>query len=288
MIPGDAVLATLPPGTQLTQEQYQTRRHQLGLDKPVPVQYAIWLGGVVKGNFGDSTQSRRPVADELKQRLPVTLQVGLFALIFSLLIAIPAGVASAVWRNSKVDRVVTFVSVAGLAIPDFWLALMLILLFSLKLKWLDPVGYASILSDPVTALRLAIMPTFVLGWGVAAVIARQTRSSMLEVLHQDYVRTARAKGLHESRVIWLHALRNAMLPVITIIGLIFGRILAGAVIVETVFAIPGMGRLLVDSINFRDFRTVQAIVVIIALTVVAANLVTDVAYTWLDPRIHYQ
>lgn len=287
LVPGDPVLATVPPGTELTQEDYQARRHQLGLDKPIPVHYAIWVSHVLQGEFGDSTHTRRPVADELKHRIPVTLQVGVIALLFSLLISVPAGVASAVWRNSPVDRIVTFVAIAGVAIPDFWFGLMLILLFSLELKWLAPVGFVSILEDPLAALKLAIMPTIVLSTGLAAVIARQTRSSMLEVLRQDYVRTARAKGLREMRVIWMHALRNALLPIVTILGLVLGRVFAGAVIVETVFAIPGMGRLLVNSISFRDFQTVQAIVLIISLSVVTANLMTDLLYTRLDPRIRY-
>ncbi len=288
MIPGDAVLATVPPGTQLTQEDYQARRHQLGLDKPIPLHYAIWLSHAVRFDFGDSTHTRRPVSDELKQRLPVTLQVGAFAFLFSLIVAVPAGVASAVWRNSIIDRVVTLIAVAGVAIPDFWFGIMLILLFSLQLHWLNPIGFVSVFQDPLGAIKLSLMPTLVLGQGLAAVIARQTRSSMLEVLRQDYVRTARAKGLGEMRVIWVHAMRNALLPIVTILGLVLGRIFAGAVIVETVFAIPGMGRLLVNSISFRDYQTVQAIVFIISLAVVTANLVTDIAYTWLDPRIRYQ
>ncbi len=288
LVPGDPVLATVPPGTQFTQEDYQSRRHQLGLDKPIPVHYAIWISHAIQGNFGDSTHTRRPVMDELKQRLPVTLQVGALALVFSLVIAVPAGVASAVWRNSLIDRVVTLVTVAGVAIPDFWFGIMLILLFSLQLHWLAPVGFVYIYNDPIEAIKLSIMPTFVLGQGLTAVIARQTRSSMLEVLRQDYVRTARAKGLGEMRVVWLHAMRNALLPVVTIMGLVVGRVFAGAVIVETVFAIPGMGRLLINSISFRDFQTVQAIVLIISVTVVTANLITDLLYTRLDPRIRYQ
>jgi len=288
LVPGDAVLATVPPGTELTREDYEARRAQLGLDKPIPVHYAIWMSHVLQGDFGDSTHTRRPVADELKQRIPVTVQVGVIALVWSLLISVPAGVASAVWRNSPIDRVVTFVAIAGVALPDFWFGIMLILLFSQKLQWLSPVGFVSIFENPREALMLSIMPTVVLGNGLAAVIARQTRSAMLEVLRQDYVRTARAKGLREFQVIWMHALRNAMLPIVTIMGLVLGRVFAGAVIVETVFAIPGMGRLLVNSIGFRDFQTVQAIVFIIAVTVVMANLVTDLIYTRLDPRIRFQ
>jgi peptide/nickel transport system permease protein len=278
----------VPPGTELSEEDYQARRRQLGLDNPIPVHYAIWMSNVLQGDFGDSTHTRRPVMDEVRQRIPVTLQVGAFGLLFSLLVSVPAGVASAVWRNSIVDRTVTFIAIAGVAIPDFWFGIMLILLFSLELQWLTPFGFEYIYKDPLEAVRLAIMPTVVLGTGLAAVIARQTRSSMLEVLRQDYVRTARAKGLHELRVVWMHGLRNALLPIVTILGLVLGRIFAGAVIVETVFAIPGMGRLLINSIGFRDFQTVQALVLLIALSVVTANLITDLLYTRLDPRIRYQ
>jgi peptide/nickel transport system permease protein len=287
LLPGDPVFATFQPGEDVDEAMYEARKRELGLDRPVPVQYAMWLGRVMQGDFGRSTQTRRPVSGELVGRLPVTLQLGAFAIIFALMISIPAGIASAVWRNSPIDRAVTLLSVTGVAIPNFWLAIMLILLFSMTLRWLPPFGFVSVFDDPLRALKHGAMPTFVLGFSLAALLTRQTRSAMLEVLHQDYVRTARAKGLSERKVIVRHALRNALLPVVTILGLLIGQVFGGSVIVETVYSIPGMGRLLVNSILFRDFVTVQAIVLLLALTVFTANLITDFAYSWLDPRIRY-
>jgi peptide/nickel transport system permease protein len=227
------------------------------------------------------------VGGELMQRLPITLELAFFAVGFSILISIPAGVASAVWRNSPIDRAVTLISVAGVAIPNFWFAILLILLFSMKLQWLPPFGFISVFDNPALAWKHMLMPVLVLGLSLSALLTRFTRSSMLEVLHQDYVRTARAKGLSEQKVIWTHALRNALIPIVTILGLLLGGVFGGSVIVEQVFAIPGMGRLLVQSIFFRDFPTVQAIVLLLSLTVFSANLLTDVMYTWLDPRIRY-
>jgi peptide/nickel transport system permease protein len=287
LLPGDPVMRTFQPGEEVDREVYEMRKRQLGLDRPVLIQYTMWLGRALQGDFGRSTQTRRPVGGELLTRLPVTLQLAGFAIFFSLLISLPAGIISAVWRNSPLDRVVTLVSVAGVAIPNFWFAIMLILLFSLTLKWLPPVGFVSVLDDPFRAMKHMIMPTTVLALSLAALITRQTRSAMLEVLNQDYVRTARAKGLSERRVILTHALRNALIPVVTIMGLLIGQVFGGSVIVETVFAIPGMGRLLVNSILFQDFLTVQAIVLLLALTVFSANLLTDLAYTFIDPRIRY-
>lgn len=209
-------------------------------------------------------------------------------MIVGLLIGIPAGIAAAVRHNTLLDRLVTMVSVAGVAMPGFWFGILLILLFSVKLHWLPPLGYVPIQHDPVQALKLMVLPCLVIGWELAAVVTRQLRSSMLEVLRQDYVRTARAKGLRERRVVWTHALRNALMPVVTVIGLLVGRVIAGAVVVETIFAIPGMGRMLVGAVNANDFPAVQAIVLIVAVSVVVMNIVTDLTYAGLDPRIRLQ
>lgn len=289
LLPGDPVLALITGGdATLTEEAYEARRHELGLDRSIPVQYAMWMGRLFQGDFGRSTQTRRPVLDELRTRMPATLQIGAAALTFALVVAVPIGVASAIWRNSLVDRAVTLFAVGGVAVPDFWFAIMLILLFSERLGWFPAVGYANIIDRPRDALELMVMPVLVLGWGATALLARQTRSSMLEVLQQDYMRTARAKGLPQVQVIWVHALRNAMLPMVTILGLLVGRLFAGAVIVEQVFSIPGMGRFLVGSVFTRDFPVVQATVLIIAVSVIVANLITDILYAWLDPRIQYR
>lgn len=290
LLPGDPIetLIGASGGASLDPEQIAAYRRELGLDKPIPVQYALWLGRALQGDLGRSTRTYRPVTEEIKARLPVTSQVGAAALLLSLAIAIPAGVAAAVWRNSVLDRIVTVLAVGGVAIPGFFLGVIFILLFAVKLRWLPPSGFVSLFEDPMRGLRFLALPVLVLGWESAALVTRQTRSGMLEVLAQDYVRTARAKGLREARVVWVHALRNALLAVVTVIGLLVGRLLAGSVVIETIFAIPGMGRLLVSAIGARDIATVQAVVLIIALSVVVANLVTDLDYGVLDPRIRFR
>lgn len=287
LIPGDPVTSLLSQGEAVDPAIREAYRKELHLDDPIPLQYAFWLGRAFAGDFGDSTQTRKPVAGELRSRIPATLQIGLVGFIVGLLIGIPAGIAAAVWHNSPIDRAVTLFSVAGVAVPGFWFGIMLILLFSVKLRWLPALGFERITDDPARALKLMILPAAVIGWELSAVITRQLRSAMLEVLRQDYVRTARAKGLRQRRVIWLHALRNALLPVVTVIGLLLGRLLAGAVVIETIFAIPGVGRLLVGAVRAHDFPVVQAIVLMVAISVVLMNIVTDVVYAALDPRIRY-
>jgi peptide/nickel transport system permease protein len=287
-VPGDPIVARYGEDTTLTKEQEDALRRQYGLDKPLPIQYAAWLRGVVTLDFGRSITQRRPVSEMIAERLPVTLQVQGFAFVIILALALPAGIIAAVFRNSLLDRVVSVAALAGVAMPGFWLGILLIMLFAVKLGWLPVSGYVSLASDPVEALRFLILPalTAALG-GTAAVVMRQTRSSLLEVLDQDYVRTARSKGLPERRVIFAHALRNAMLPVATVLGLAIGQLLAGSVIIERIFTIPGMGRLAVDAIFQRDFPVIQAVVLLLAGMVVLANLVTDLAYAVLDPRIRY-
>lgn len=291
MLPGDPVyaLAGLNVGqTEFTPEQIERFREDLGLNDPIPIQYLNWLNDAAHGDFGESTRTRRPVTDEVTPRLKVTLQLSVASLTIAILIGIPAGVAAALWRDTLIDRLITVVSVAGVAVPSFWLGIMMILLFSVRLEWLPPSGYVSIFEDPMRAVKLLVMPATILGAGGAAILTRQTRSAMLEVLNQDYIRTARAKGLASRNVIWLHALKNAMLPIITILGLFVGNLLSGAAIVETIFAIPGLGRLLVTSIGIRDFPVIQLLVLIVAVSTVLATLITDVAYAMFDPRIRYR
>jgi peptide/nickel transport system permease protein len=291
LLPGDPVAALLGLSegqAQVEPEVIAAYRHELGLDRPIPIQYAKWLDRVLHGDFGTSIKTRRPVTTEIGPRLKVTAQVSAAAFIVSLLIAFPAGVTAALFRNSWLDRLVTILAVSAVAVPSFWLAIMMILLFSVKLGWLPPSGFVSPFEDPVRGLKLLVMPVLILGWEGAAVLTRQTRSSMLEVLNQDYVRTARAKGLAGRRVVWLHALKNAMLPIVTIIGLRVGFLLGGSAIVETIFTIPGIGRLLVSSISTRDFPVIQALVLIIAVCTVFASLLTDLAYGLLDPRIRFR
>jgi len=284
---GDPVHLMMASGEALTPEQREALRKELGLDKPILVQYGVWLGKVVQGDFGRSLKTQRLVIDELKVRLPVTAELGIISWIFSVVIALPAGVVSAVRRGSRIDILTTVLTMAGVAIPGFWLGIMLILLFSVQLNWLPAFGFVSHFTNPIDGFRHLVLPAFSLGLGAAALNMRQTRSAMLEVLTQDYIRTARAKGLHERVVIWVHAFKNASLPVVTLMGLQIGRLLGGAVIIERLFAVPGMGRLMVDSIFFADFPVVQACVLIVALCVVLANLATDLLYAYLDPRIRY-
>ena len=291
LLPGDPVTALLGLSAgqaTFTPEQIERYRHDLGLDRPIPVQYGKWLGRAVQGDFGDSIKTRRPVTTEVVPRLKVTAQLGVTAFIISILIGLPLGIAAAVFRNTPIDRLITVVAVAAVAVPSFWLGIMVILFFSVKLQWLPPSGFVSPFEEPIRGLKLLIMPAVILGWSGAAVVTRQTRSAMLEVLNQDYIRTARAKGLAERSVVWVHALKNAMLPIVTVLGLSIGTLLGGAVIVETIFAIPGIGRLLVGSINTKDFPVIQMIVLVIALTTVAASLITDLAYGLLDPRIRFR
>ena len=291
LLPGDPVTALLGLSAgqaTFTPEQIERYRHDLGLDRPIPVQYAKWLGRAVQGDFGDSIKTRRPVTTEVLPRLQVTAQLGVTAFIISILIGLPLGIAAAVFRNTPIDRLITVVAVSAVAVPSFWLGIMMILFFSVKLQWLPPSGFVSPFEEPIRGLKLLIMPAVILGWSGAAVVTRQTRSAMLEVLNQDYIRTARAKGLAERSVVWVHALKNAMLPIVTVLGLSVGTLLGGAVIVETIFAIPGVGRLLVGSINTKDFPVIQMIVLIIALSTVTASLLTDLAYGLLDPRIRFR
>lgn len=286
-IPGDPARALVGPGESLDEEQLELIRKEYNLDKPVPVQYGIWLGKAVQGDLGRSTQNQRPIADELKTRAAVTLQFGVIAWILAVLIGVPAGIVSAVYRGRAIDYVATIASIGGVAIPNFWLGVMSILLFGVTLGWLPTQGYVNLFDDPVEGLRHMVLPSFALGITSWALIMRQSRSAMLEVLAQDYMRTARAKGLSERKVIWTHALRNALLPVVTVFGLQTGRIFAGAVVIETLFGIPGMGNFMVQAIFAQDFMAVQGAVLLMAIAVLVANLVTDVVYAWLDPRIKF-
>jgi peptide/nickel transport system permease protein len=286
-IPGDPARALVGPGESLDEEQLALIRKEHHLDEPMIVQYGIWLSRALSGDLGRSTQNQRPVAEELRTRAAVTLQFGIVAWIFAVLIAVPAGIVSAVYRGKAVDYVATILSIGGVAIPNFWLGVMSILLFGVKLGWLPAQGYVDITEDPIEGLRHMALPAFALGITSCALIMRQSRSAMLEVLAQDYVRTARAKGLRAFQVIWIHALRNALLPVVTVFGLQTGRIFAGAVVIETLFGIPGMGQFMVQAIFARDFMAVQGAVLVMALAVLIANLATDLVYAWLDPRIRY-
>jgi peptide/nickel transport system permease protein len=287
LVPGDPVHAFVPPGEVLDEQQLDLLRKEHNLDKPIPVQYAIWLGKVVQGDFGRSLQTKRSVSQELWSRGQVTFALGVTGWLLSIALAIPIGILSAVQRGRWTDMLATFFSIGAVAIPGVWLGIMMILLFGVTLGWLPVQGYVPISQDPVEWFRHILLPAFAIGVTSSALVMRQTRSAMLEVLAQDYVRTARAKGMSKPVIVWVHALRNALLPVVTLLGLQTGQIFAGSVVIETLFGIPGMGRFLVDAIFQRDFVVVQGGVVVMATAVLIANLLTDLTYGWLDPRVNY-
>ncbi|MCL0080429.1 ABC transporter permease [Dehalococcoidia bacterium] len=281
-VPGDPaeMIAMERYGEEITAETIAHVRAELGLDQPVYIQYFRWLTNVLRGDLGYSFRTDRPVLDEILTRLPATVQLALAGMLVALIIAIPVGVISATRQYSAVDNISMFGALLGVSIPNFWLGLLLILFFSLYLGWLPVFGRGGI--------EHLILPALTLGTGMAAITTRLIRSSMLEVLGQDYIRAARAKGLKEKVVIYKHALKNAMIPVVTIVGLQFAALLEGAVIAEVIFAWPGIGRLLVDSIFARDFVLIQGCILFIAATFVLVNLLVDIFYTYLDPKIHYE
>jgi peptide/nickel transport system permease protein len=290
LLPGDPVTALIGTsgGQSLTKEQIQIYRNEYHLNDPMPVQYVTWLNHVVHGDLGKSIKSQRPITQELRSRIPVTLQLGLAALLLGLVVSFPLGIIAALNRNSLLDRAITVFSVATYSIPNFFVGILLIIFFAVQLRWLPASGFTEITSNPAKAIRYLILPAFVLGAGGIGYLTRFIRSSLLEVLRTDYVRTARAKGLAVNRVVWVHALKNAMLPVTTIIGLQIGFLLAGAVIVENIFAVPGIGRLALAGFLDKDFPVVQGIVLLVATCVLLASLLTDLSYAFLDPRIRFR
>ena len=260
-------------------------RSELWLDRSLPVQYFHWIGGVVTGDLGFSWRIRQPVAQLILTKLPVTLQLGGMAFVIALLVGVPTGILSAVYRNRPLDYVANFIGLAGLSTPNFWLGIMLILLVSVQLGWLPPSGYVPLTEDWRQSLATTIMPAFVLGNAIAAILMRHTRSAMLTALDQDYVRTARAKGLREFVVVLRHAFRNALVPVVTLGALELGTLLSGAVLTEQVFSIPGFGKLVVDAVFNRDYPVVQGVVLVTACLYILLNLLADVLYTVINPRL---
>ena len=285
LIPGDPARIFL--GEEATPQTIAALRQQLGLDQPLPTQFALWLWQAVHGNMGQSIQLQQPVLQAIVQRLPVTVELGVVSLLYSLVIALPLGIYSAVHRNTWINGLVNVLSLIGTAIPSFVLGLLLILFFAVGLRILPPGGYVPFSDDPLGNLRDLILPVITLGTGSVAVNMRQVRASMIEVLSQDYIRTARSKGLAERKVSYVHALRNAIIPVLTIVGLQIGAILAGAFVVESIFLWPGIGQLAVLSILAKDYPVVEGVVLLSALSYMATNLLVDVCYAILDPRIRF-
>lgn len=285
LTPGDPATSML--GEEATPQAVAALRAKLGLDQPIPIQYVKWLASVVRGDLGRSIRSNQPVSEAIAERLPVTIELAILAVTISLLIAIPAGIIAAMRRNSALDAGSTFVALLGVSLPNFFLAILLILLFGVKLQWLPPFGYQPLTQGLGGNLQRMILPAITLGTALAAIVTRMMRSSLLEVLDQDYIRTARAKGLGEARMVRAHALKNALMPVVTIVGLQIGGLLGGAIITESIFVLPGIGRLLVDAIFQRDFPLVQGVVLFVSLAFLFSNFAVDLAYAYLDPRIRY-
>jgi len=260
-------------------------RHKMRLDQPLPMQYVYWLGGVVQGDLGESLRIQKPVTELILEKLPVTIELAVIAMLIALAIGVTAGIVAAVKKDSAWDYAANVVALWGLSTPNFWLGIMFILFFSVQLGWLPASGYVSPFEDLKANLAAMVMPAFVLGNAIAAVLMRHTRSAMLQVLNSDYVRTARAKGLHEGTVILKHALRNAMIPIITLGALEFGTLLSGAVLTEQVFSIPGFGKLIVDAVFNRDYAVVQGVVLFTATAYITLNLLADIAYFLVNPRM---
>lgn len=283
MLPGDPLLVMA--GEERDPEVLESLRKLYGFDRSIVVQFVVWLREIATGNFGVSLRTGTPVTELIRQTLPVTMQLAVASLIIALVIGIPMGVLSAVKKGTWLDYVASAVSLSGLSIPNFWLGIILILFVSVNLRWLPASGFVSVFVDPVEAFRTTIMPAFVLGSGLAATLMRHTRSAMLEVLRLDYIRTARAKGLLEPAVVFRHALRNALVPIVTLSTLLFGQLLAGAVLTEQVFTIPGFGKLIVDAVFNRDYGVVQGVVLCTAIAFIVMNLVADVLYILINPRL---
>jgi peptide/nickel transport system permease protein len=283
LLPGDPVLVMA--GEERNPETLEYLREKYRLNDPVIYQYFYWLGSVLQGDLGLSLRTNLPVATLIAQKLPVTIQLAIMSMIFAVAIGIPMGIMAAVRKGTTLDFVANIVALSGLSIPNFWLGIMLILLVSVNLGWLPASGYESLFDDPVRSLETMIMPAFVLGTALAATLMRHTRSAMLGVLQADYVRTARAKGMSERVVIMKHTFRNAVLPIVTLSALLFGELLAGAVLTEQIFTIPGFGKLIVDAVFNRDYAVVQGVVLCTAVGFIIMNLIADVLYVVLNPRM---
>jgi peptide/nickel transport system permease protein len=284
-VPGDITSALL--GQEASPAQIEALRQRLNLDQPIPAQFFAWFGGVVRGDLGSSHYMRMPVVEAIAQRIEPTVMLALFSTLVAVALGLSLGVVAAIRHNTLTDYVVMLVAMLGLSLPTFWLGLLMILLFAVNLQWLPAAGYVSIKESPLDTVRYLIMPALALGFSQAAVIARMTRASMLDSLREDFVRTARSKGLPEPRVILRHALRNAMLPVLTVIGLSIATVAGGVVVTETVFNIPGAGRLVIESVQRRDYPVIQGAVIAVAFVYALVNLLVDLSYLGLDPRVRY-
>ena len=287
LLPGDAILMQLDQAAAPTPENLERARQELGLDRPFLQQYATWIGGVLRGDLGYSLTSRLPVLQELLKRINLTSHLALMSLVIALAIAIPVGVLSAVRQDTVADYLGRLLAILGLSLPDFWLATVVITFLAIWFRWIPPIGFAPIWVDPARNLSQLLLPALIIGARLAAVSMRMTRSSLLEVLRQDYIRTAWAKGLRARVIIVKHAFKNAFIPVVTIVGQQFSVLLGGTVIVEFIFLQPGVGSLMLDAVVLRDYTLIQGAVLFFATVTVVMNLLVDLSYAWLDPRIRY-
>lgn len=285
LIPGDP--ATISLGPNATPDQIAAVRAKMGLDQPLVVQYINWLGRVLRGDLGESFRNKFPVADLIWLKLPATIELTVAAILVAMMIAFPVGMLSAFYRGRWIERLLDLFTGLAYATPTFWIGILLILVFGIQLRWLPASGYVSIIEDPVQGIRCLVMPAFTLGLYSSSVLARFLKSSLLEVLGQDYIRTARAKGLRERSILYSHALKNALIPVVTVLGLQIGVFMGGAVVTEAIFDWPGVGRMLWDAILTRDYTIVQATILMTVSIFVLINLLTDILYGFLDPRIRY-
>ena len=288
VMPGDALIALMGESGNVGERELAKLRKDLGLDRPYVEQYGIWLWQMVSLSPGHSIFTNEPIAVSLRKAIPVTLELAALAMVIGIVIAVPVGVLSATRQDTASDYVGRVVAVSGLSLPDFWLGTLVITFAAIWFHWIPPIGYVSLWESPWRNLQQFLLPAAVLGFRLSAATMRMTRSTVLEVLREDYVRTAWAKGLAGRMVVYKHALKNALIPVVTLVGLQVGAIIEGAVITETIFALPGMGRLTVEAILYRDYPVVQTNVMLVAATLVTLNLLVDLTYAWLDPRIRYR
>ena len=287
LFPGDVVMMRLAQDATMTKETYERARQELGIDRPFLVQYGETMGQLLRGDLGDSLLSGRPVKEELGDRVWLTLHLAIMSLIIAILIALPIGILSAIRQDTIADYGGRMFSILGLSLPDFWTGVVAILVLSLWFHWLPPRGFEEIWIDPIKVFQQLGIPALIIGFRFSAIIMRMTRSSMLEVLREDYIRTAWSKGLSEQRVIVGHALKNSFIPVITLVGQQFSILLGGTVIIETIFLLPGVGNMTLDAVIFRDYTLVQGAVIFFGGIMVVMNLLVDISYAWFDPRIRY-
>lgn len=288
IIPGDVIVAKLADQGTVRKADIDLMRHQYGLDKPLYEQYGIWLGRIARGDLGHSILTSEPISESLRRSLPVTIELALLSLLIGVVLGVSLGIVSACTRNTPGDYLSRVVSIVGLSAPDFWLGTLLVTFFAIWFGWSPPLRSHPFLSDPLANLGQFILPALIVGYRFSCSIMRITRSSLLEVMREDYIRTASAKGMRQQAVIFRHALKNAFLPVITIIGGQLAVLLGGLAIIEQIFALPGLGRLALQGLTFRDYPLVQADVMLFATLVILVNLVVDVSYGWLDPRIRFR